>query len=82
MYGQDWADYLAWVEAGNKPDPYLSPVDGGYAIVLREGEVAYGSMLDSMPVGWVAPAAAVPAAAEPVQIYGAPSAPEGPAASG
>jgi hypothetical protein len=81
MYGQDWADYLAWVEAGNVPDPYLAPADGGYAITLREGEVAYGSMLNSMPVGWVAPTGATPAA-EPAQIYGAPSAPEGPEASG
>jgi hypothetical protein len=47
---QDWTDYLTWAETeGNVPDPYLNPAQGGVKIVLEEGQVPYGSMLDSLP---------------------------------
>lgn len=47
---QDWTDYLTWAETeGNVPDPYLNPAQGGVKIVLEEGQVPYGVMLDSLP---------------------------------
>jgi hypothetical protein len=47
---EDWAEYLEWAkDEKNQPDPYRSPEEGGVVIKLQEGEVAVGSMLDSMP---------------------------------
>jgi hypothetical protein len=49
---QDWVDYQTWAATeGNVPDPYLHPAQGGVAIVLGEGQVPYGVMLDSIPDG-------------------------------
>ena len=46
----DWDEYLEWAKTeGNVPDPYLHPSQGGVAIVLEEGQVPYGVMLDSIP---------------------------------
>jgi hypothetical protein len=47
---QDWADYLTWAGTeGNVADPYLHPAQGGVKIVLEEGQVPVGSMLNSLP---------------------------------
>jgi hypothetical protein len=51
----DWHDYMAWYAQGNKADPWLSPADGGYEIVLKPGEIAVGSMFDSLPPGYQNP---------------------------
>jgi hypothetical protein len=49
LYGADWAAYQTWrATPTNVPDPHLKPTAGGYTIVLRPGEVAYGVMLNSM----------------------------------
>lgn len=46
----DWDAYVEWTKTeGNIPDPYKHPDNGGVTIVLDEGQVAYGSMLDSLP---------------------------------
>jgi len=47
----DWQAYLDWAAIeGNVADPYLAPEAGGVALVLEEGEVPVGTMLDSMPL--------------------------------
>src|SRR5262245_30175901 len=48
---EDWDAYVEWVGdySKNHPDPYRAPADGGVAIKLKEGEVAVGAMLDSLP---------------------------------
>jgi hypothetical protein len=46
----DWDAYVEWAKTeGNVPDPYKHPDAGGVAIVLEEGEVPVGVMLDSLP---------------------------------
>lgn len=45
----DWNAYMDWFAQGNRADPWLPLADGGVKIVLKEGEVAVGSMLDSLP---------------------------------
>lgn len=48
---EDWQAYLEWAAAdpANVPDPWLPLSQGGIAIVLEEGQVAVGVMLDSLP---------------------------------
>jgi hypothetical protein len=46
----DWTDYLTWAGTeGNVVDPYLHPAQGGVKIVLEEGQVPVGVMLNSLP---------------------------------
>lgn len=46
----EWHEYLDWAATeGNVTDPYKHPSQGGVTIVLKEGEVPVGSMLDSLP---------------------------------
>lgn len=51
-YGNaDWQGYMDWFaqSLSNRADPWRSPADGGVAIVLKPGQEAVGSMLDSLP---------------------------------
>jgi hypothetical protein len=61
----DWHDYMDWYAQGNKADPWLSPADGGYLIVLKPGEIAVGSMFDSLPPGYHNPPPTVLEATSP-----------------
>jgi hypothetical protein len=47
----DWDAYVEWAAAdpANVPDPWKPISQGGVAIILETGQVAVGSMLDSLP---------------------------------